>query len=412
MSSNGAELKGKRIVLCVTGSSAAFKSPEIARGLMRRGAEVYTVMTEASKKLIHPDLMKWATGNKVVTELTGEIEHVSLAGKQFGGVDLILVAPVTANTISKVACGVADTTVTALVAAALGMGTPVIMAPAMHIALYNNKVLKSNMRKLEQMGVDFIGPKIMEGKAKIADTNVIVKGVVEKLSGKEDLKGLNILVTAGPTREPLDPVRFLTNPSSGKMGVSIACEALARGGEVTLVYGPGTEEPPSTVNLIKVFTTEEMFKAVVSELKSKKYHILVLAAAPLDFGFEERFNRKIPSERGTFKAKLRVLPKIADVVRELDKEVFFIGFKAEYKVSEEELIERGYERLKETGMDLIVANDVGKEGIGFSSDYNEVYIIDKRKRVVHLPLKPKKEIAREIINVALKDMKERLKGSK
>ncbi len=402
--SKGSELSGKKIICCITGSVAAFKCPEIVRELMRHGAEVYVFMTEASTKIIHPYLMEWATGNPVVTELTGRIEHVSFFNEKLGSVDLILVAPATANTISKVACGISDTPVTALISAALGANVPVVMVPAMHTLLYRNKIFQRNMEKVRGMGVEFINPRMEEEKAKIAETEIIVEKVIGKLS-KKDMENLNLLITAGPTREKLDSVRFLTNPSSGKMGLALAEEAINRGASVTLVYGPGTQKPPPNVKVVEVVTTEEMLNAVVSELNSKRYHLVILAAAPLDFKFEKEFSGKISSETGFLEVKLVPSPKIWKEIRKYGKDCFFIGFKAEYNVSREKLIEKAYKRLKEAGMNLIIANDVGRKGIGFSSNYNEVFLIDEEGRVKHVPFKPKREVAKEILDLAVEKLK-------
>jgi phosphopantothenoylcysteine decarboxylase/phosphopantothenate--cysteine ligase len=170
-------LKGRKIALCVTGSVAAIKCPEIARELMRQGAEVYVVMSSMAQKIIHPYLMEWATGNPVVTELTGKIEHVALAGEGVGKVDLVLVAPATANTISKIACGIDDTPATTVVSTALGSGIPVMVVPAMHESLYRHPVVTENIRKLQSLGIEFVGPRVEGGKARIAETKEIVEAV-------------------------------------------------------------------------------------------------------------------------------------------------------------------------------------------------------------------------------------------
>jgi phosphopantothenoylcysteine decarboxylase/phosphopantothenate--cysteine ligase len=233
--------------------------------------------------IIHPYLMEWATGNTVITELTGKIEHVALAGKHPQKADLVLVAPATANTISKIACGMDDTTVTSVVTTALGSRIPIIIVPAMHETMYDHPILAENIRKLLALGLIFIGPRVEEGKAKIAKTDEIVDAVINRLAFRQDLAGLRILITAGPTVEHIDPIRVVTNRSSGKMGVAMAEEALSRGAEVTLVYGSGTEAPPSRAHLLTVETTEQMHAAVVSELKSKNYNVVIAVAAAADW---------------------------------------------------------------------------------------------------------------------------------
>ncbi|MGQ9641118.1 MAG: bifunctional phosphopantothenoylcysteine decarboxylase/phosphopantothenate--cysteine ligase CoaBC [Candidatus Bathycorpusculaceae bacterium] len=399
-------LKGKRIVLCITGSVAAVQSPEIARALMRHGAEVFAVMSPAAQKIIHPHLMEWATGNAVVTELTGKIEHVASVGVRDERADLVLVAPATANTISKIACGIDDTTVTSVVSTAFGSKTPIIIVPAMHESMYNHPILNENIEKLKALGVEFVGPRIEEEKAKIAETREIVDVVIRKLTVKRDFSKLKALVTAGPTVEPIDPVRVITNKSSGKMGVAIVEEALSRGAEVTLVYGLGTAMPPSGVKVIRVETTEQMYEAVASELKTQKYDLVVAAAAAADWAPFKAFPLKV-STHGvrSFNLKLKPTTKIIDVVKKLSPKTFLVAFRAEYKLPEKELIESAYERLKRAEADLIVVNDVGKEGVGFGTDTNEVFIVDKDKRVVHVPLAPKNEIAKKILDVAIEKMR-------
>ena len=398
-------LKDKKIVLCVTSSVSAYTSPDIARELMRHGAEVYVVMSEAAKKIIHPDTFEWATGNPVVTELTGKVEHVAFTEKN--GVDLVLIAPATANTISKIACGICDTPLTTVIATALGTGIPIMIVPAMHISLDKNPAVQENVRKLKGFNVDFISPRYEEGKAKIADKIEITKNVITRLTKTKDMEGMKVLITAGPTRSPFDAIRYLTNPSSGKMGLALGEEACTRGADVTLVLGPGVPSPPSGFHVTKVVTTEEMFDVVISKLKSEKYDIIVLSAAPLDFKFEKPLDYKVSSKIGEIKTKLILLPKISEEVRNISKDIFYIGFKAEYNISKEELIDRAYESLKERGQNLIVANDVATEGAGFATDTNEVYVIDEKKKAVHIALSPKIEVAKRIYDMALEKMKKR-----
>ncbi|MEM3731804.1 MAG: bifunctional phosphopantothenoylcysteine decarboxylase/phosphopantothenate--cysteine ligase CoaBC [Candidatus Bathyarchaeia archaeon] len=401
-------LKGKHIVLCITGSVAAVQCPQIARALMRHGAEVFAVMSPAAQKIIHPHLMEWATGNEVVTELTGKIEHVALVGARELRADLVLVAPATANTISKIACGIDDTTVTSVVSTAFGSNTPIIIVPAMHESMYNHPILKENIKRLKTLGIEFVGPRIQEGKAKIAKTKEIVEAVIRKLTIKKDFAGLKVLVTAGPTVEYIDPIRVITNKSSGKMGIAIAEEALSRGAEVTLVYGPGTVSPPPAAHIIRVETTEQMYEAVVSELKKKSYDLVVAAAAAADWTPAEAFSRKVSThEISTLDLKLKPTSKIIDAVKKLKPKTFLVAFRAEYHLPEKKLIESAYKRLLSAKADLIVVNDVGKEGIGFGTDTNEVFIIDKDKNAIHVPLAHKREVAKKILDVAIEKMQQK-----
>jgi phosphopantothenoylcysteine decarboxylase/phosphopantothenate--cysteine ligase len=399
LGTKGTELKGKRIALCITGSVAAVQCPEIARRLMRHGAEVYAVMSPMAQKIIHPYLMEWATGNPVVTELTGKIEHVVLAGEHPGKVDLVLVAPATANTISKIAAGIDDTTVTSVASTAFGSKTPIIIVPAMHESMYHHPILKENIEKLKGLGVEFVEPRIEEGKAKIAETKTILEAVIHRLSASKDFADTKILVTAGPTIEYIDPVRVITNKSSGLMGIEVTREALLRGAEVTLIYGPGTATPPEKARVIRVETTKEMHEAVISELKSQKYDIMIAAAAAADWKPKKRYDYKVATGKTpTLSLPLEPTAKIIDAVKKVSPKVFLVPFKAEYNVSDDELIERAFERLKEAKADLIVANDVAREGVGFRTETNEIFIIDKKKKVVHVPLTTKREAAKSLLD--------------
>lgn len=401
----GNQLKSKCIVLCITGSVAAVQCPEIARALMRHGANVFAVLSPMAQEIIHPYVMEWATGNNVVAELTGKIEHVSLVGEHAEKADLVLVAPATANTISKIACGIDDTTVTSVVSTAFGSKIPIIIVPAMHQSMYNHPIVTENIKKLKGLGVEFVGPRIEERKAKIADTKEIVDAVIRRLV-RQDFSGLKVLVTAGSTAEHIDPIRVVTNISSGKMGVAIAEEALSRGGEVTIVYGLGTAILSPNARMISVKTTEQMYDAVVSELKSKKYNAMIAAAAPADWTIEKPYSHKISThELDALSLKLKPTKKIIDYVKKASPKTFLVAFRAEYKLSQKDLIENAYNLLLGAKADLIVVNDVGKEGVGFEADTNEVFIIDEDKKVIHVPLSPKREVAEKILDVAIKKIK-------
>lgn len=395
------ELKGKKIILGITGSVAAIKSTEIARELMRRGADVYAVMTKSSQQIVHPDMVEWATGNPVVTELTGKIEHVTYAGEHPLKADLILVAPSTANTIGKVACGIDDTPVTTTLTTGIGAGIPVIIAPAMHASMYKHSIVIENIEKLRKHGIQVLMPRFEEGKAKIPGTDEIVHSVVVKLNVKKDMVGKRVLVTGGPTRAYLDAFRYITNPSSGKMGVALAQNALDRGAEVTLVYGPGSAKPPIGVNVINILGTDDMLVAVKDELGSKKYDTAILSAAAADYGASDRKMEKTPSGKDVWTLELKPLPKVIENVKKVDADVFLVGFKAEYDLTDEELIRRSYDRMIGAGMDLIVANDVARKNTGFGTDTNEVFIIDTEKRVEHVPMASKYDIASKILNKVL-----------
>jgi len=406
MQTGGTELKEKRIVLCITGSVAAVQCSEIARQLMRHGAEVFAVMSPMAQKIIHPYLVEWATGNPVVTELTGKIEHVALAGEHDNKADLVLVAPATANTIGKIASGIDDTTVTSVASTAFGSRIPIVIVPAMHESMYKHPIVDENIRKLSALGVEFVGPRVEEGKAKIAETEEILEVVIGKLSASSDFAGRKILVTAGPTLEYIDPVRVITNKSSGLMGIEVTREALLRGAEVTVIYGSGTATPPNEARVIRVETTKEMFEAVVSELKSQKYDVVIATAAASDWALRKPFDFKVSTRKtSTLDVKLESTPKIIDVVKKISPRAFLVPFKAEYNVSDKELIKNAYERLKDAKADLIVANDVARRGVGFGFETNEIFIVDKKRGVVHVPLTTKRQASKNLLDVIAKRIK-------
>ncbi len=363
----GKELEGKKVVLCVTGSTAAVKCPELARELMRHGADVRACMTPSATELITPQLMHWATGSPVVTELTGKIEHVELAK----WADLVLVAPSTANTLSKVACAIDDTPVTSVVSVGLGLNKPVVMVPAMHASMYTHKLIHENLSRLRSAGVHILEPRIERDVAKLPTVEEMVDFVLGLLSSK-DMVGMRTLVTAGPTVEPIDPIKIITNRSSGKMGVAVARAAAARGAEVTLIYGPGGEPPPSGVHVIRVQTTQEMRDAVLREFK-ERYDVVVSTAAAQDLKVERPYKKKLRHSE-TIDLKLVPAPRVINEARKHAASAFIVGFKAEYNVSDEGLLRAANDKLGE-GLDMVVANDVARPGAGFASDTNEVIIV-------------------------------------
>jgi phosphopantothenoylcysteine decarboxylase / phosphopantothenate---cysteine ligase len=397
--SDGSELAGRKIVLCITGSVAAYRAIDLARLLMRRGADVHTVMTESTAAtLLHPEMMKWATGNDVVTKLTGDLEHVMLA--DYGMSDLIIVYPCTANTIGKMAAGIDDTPVTSVLSVALGSKIPIIIAPAMHGAMYENKFIQQNVDRL-RMHITFVEPSMEEGKAKVAEPGQVVGTAIAVLS-KGPLAGRRVLVTAGSTVEHIDPIRVITNTSSGKMGIAIAQEAERMGATVTLIYGHGSEQ--ANGRAVRVNTSEEMRKAVVSELSSKKYDVAIMAAAVADFTPAKRSDKKIDTRAGRIELPLVATKKIIDEVKKNSRGTFLVAFKADYNIPDSVLIDRAYKKLQESSADIVVANDLGRKGSEAGSDRNQVFIVDKKKKVVHLPLESKPAIARKMLELVAKSI--------
>ena len=399
---DGGEIEGKKIVLCITGSVAAYRAIDLARQLIRHGADVYPVMSKiVASTLLTPDMMRWATGNNVVTKITGSLEHIALANYNMS--DLIVVYPCTANTIGKIANGINDTAVTSVLSVALGSRIPIIIAPAMHESMYDNRLIQENIQRVKDQGVDFLQPIITEGKAKVVSPEQILKSIINKFTKFTEsfFYGKNILVTAGGTIEYIDPIRVITNLSSGKMGNIIAEEALRLGAKVTLVYGHGTYNPKSSpnLNIIRVNTSREMYNIVMSELSLKRYDIAVLSAAVADFTPERKSIKKITTGTGKVLLTLSPTRKIINRVKHISKQTFLVGFKAEYDVSDTNIIERAYRKLKECKGDLIVANDVGRKDSEIGSDDNEVFVIDKHKNILHLPTQNKFSIARNLLNV-------------
>jgi len=407
LETKGTILRGKTICLCVTGSVAVIQAPIISRELMRLGAEVVCVMTKAATQLIGPDLMHWATGNPAITYLTGNIEHVYLAGerpKSLGKADLILVCPATSNTISKIASGIDDTAVTTVVSTGFGTQIPIVIVPAMHESMFQHPILEKNIVKLKRLGVDILGPRISEGKAKIARVDDIIQRVIDLLVTEKDLKGKKFLITGGPTREYIDEIRYISNDSSGLMGVELAKEVKVRGGEVLLLYGKGTAKVPAYVETINACSTQDFLDKVKEELSKNDYDFFISAAAISDYTPKECLGGKISSDANQeLNLGLKLTPKIIDIARETNNNVFVVAFKAETKVSKDELIERAYQRLLKSDVDLIVANDVGLEERGFGTKTNEVYIIDKEKNVTHVDLNTKRYVASKIIDAAIEN---------
>jgi phosphopantothenoylcysteine decarboxylase/phosphopantothenate--cysteine ligase len=406
MESKGTILRGKTICMCLTGSVAVITAPIIARELMRLGAEVITVMSHSATELIHPSLMHWATGNPTITKLTGAVEHVYLAGdrpKVFGKADLILVCPATANTISKIANGIDDTPVTTVVSTALGSNIPIVIVPAMHESMYH-PILEQNISLLKKYGIDILGPRISEGKAKIAKVDDVIDRVIDLIIAKKDLKGKKILITAGPTREYIDEIRFVSNNSSGRMGVEIAKEAAARGADVLLVAGKCMVKIPEYINTINVITSDDFINTVKDEISYKDYDFFICAAAISDYKPDKCIEGKISTDKvKELQINMRLTPKIIDVARKKNYKVFIVAFKAETNVSRTELIDRAHDRLIKSQVDLIIANDVGREDIGFGSKDNEVYIIDKEKHIHHIEKHSKRYIASRILDIALEN---------
>ena len=376
VSSYGIELSGKRIVLCVAGSVAAYKAIELARLLMRHGADVKCVTSNAVLKLIQPDYFKWATGNEVVTKLTGELEHIRLA--DYNQSDLIIVYPGTANTLGKLANGIDDTPISTVLTVGFGSKIPILMCLAMHESMYDNLAVKKNIEFLKNK-IEFISPQLIEGKAKAPEPEDVLQYVLMKFGFSSKLKNKKILMTAGPTIEYIDPVRAITNISSGKTGTLLASELISAGAKVTLIYGPGNQIPSKGIKVINVTTSKEMFDVTKKELK-KKYDIVIMTAAVSDYTPENPSKSKIKSNKKSLVIRLKKSPKIIDYVKKYQKDVLLVGFKAETDLTKNALIKSAQKKMKESGADIIVANDIGKK-YQKNPNYNHVLIVDSKKTI-------------------------------
>jgi phosphopantothenoylcysteine decarboxylase/phosphopantothenate--cysteine ligase len=351
------KLAGKKIALCVTGSVAAIQSPRLARELLRHGAEVTAYMSRAAADIIHPHTMEFATGREVITTLTGKTEHLM-------GWDLVVVAPATANSLAKMAHGMGDTPVTAL----LLSSNNVLIAPAMNQSMYENPLVKANIEKLKELGHAFVKPVLEEREAKMAPIEEITEEAIALLHPK-DLSGLQFLVTAGATQEHIDPIRVITNNSSGKMGLSVAKEAYFRGATVTLVLGRGSISPPRYLKVLRVETVKDMLDAVVKEISSADVFISVGAVSDFRVAGSPH---KLDS-RKSHRITLVPAPKILGQVKKA--KCVKVGFKALYNASEDELIASASRLMKEHALDLVVANDLSTGILG--SDEAEVYILSR-----------------------------------
>ncbi len=378
VSSHGMELSGKKIVLCVAGSVAAYKAIELARLLMRHGAYVTCVTSNAVTKLIQPEYFKWATGNEVITKLTGELEHIRLA--DYNQSDLVIVYPATANTLGKLANGIDDTPVSTVLTVGFASKIPILMCLAMHASMYENLAVKKNIKFLKNK-IEFLSPKLIEGKAKSPEPEDVLENVLKKFGFSSILKNKKVLITAGPTIEQIDPIRAITNQSSGKTGVSLASELISAGAKVTFVYGPGNEKAPKGAKIINVVSSKEMHSVVKLELK-KKFDIVIMAAAVADYVPTIQSKNKIKSSKSSMNISLKKAPKIIDQIKKYQKNVLLVGFKAETNFTKAQLIKSAQKKLKESEADMIVANDIGLIRYKKNPKNNQVIIVDSKKNIV------------------------------
>lgn len=386
------------IVLGVTGGIAAYKSLQVASSLTKLNYNVYTIMTESAAEFINPitfhSLTHLPVESKLFSNTTTEVKHIGLADKA----DLFLIAPATANFIAKAAAGIADDLLTTVILAAKA---PIMIAPSMNVHMFENPVVQRNLQTLEELGYKIITPDAgylacgYEGQGRLPEPERLVEEVKRELS-KKDLQNKKILITAGPTREAIDPVRFLTNHSSGKMGYALARAASYRGAEVKLISGPTELETPLDVDLIKVESAAEMKDEVFREADSAD--IIIMAAAVADYRPHEYSTQKIKKKDGDLNLNLeRTTDILAKLGEKKDKSQLLIGFAAE----SENLLENAQQKLRKKQADYIIANDISKKNIAFGSDKNQVSILSKEGST-KLPLLEKEKLAHKIFDYIIR----------
>ncbi|SNX55600.1 bifunctional phosphopantothenoylcysteine decarboxylase/phosphopantothenate--cysteine ligase CoaBC [Thermoanaerobacterium sp. RBIITD] len=391
------------VVLGITGGIAAYKSADLVSRLVKRNINVDVIMTESATKFISPLTFESLSHNKVIVDMFEspkywEIEHIALAEKA----KVFAIVPATANIIGKIANGIADDMLTTTV---MATNSKVIIAPAMNTNMYNNKITQENIKKLKSYGYIFVEPCEGRlacgtyGKGKLADIGIIESEILKYLNiyNKNDYYGKKVLITAGPTIEPIDPVRYITNHSSGKMGFEIAKAVKERGGEALLISGPTNLEDPPGIETVHVNTAYEMYESVMKRISN--VDIVIGAAAVADYRPEKFEKNKIKKGDDDLIIKLTRNP---DIIYEIGKNKgnrILVGFAAET----ENLVEHAKEKIKKKNLDLIVANDVTIEGAGFLGDTNIIKIIDKNYNIKEYPIMSKAKVAHlildEIINL-------------
>ena len=393
--------KNTCVVLGVTGGIAAYKACEILRLLQKRGMDVFVVMTKNATRFVSPLTFETLSGHPVAVDTferpaTWEVEHIALAKRA----DLFLIAPATANIIGKMACGIADDMLSTTV---MATRAPVMIAPAMNTGMWDNPAVQQNVKTLADRGVHVVAPAVGylacgdNGAGKLEDVEVIVQRAIDVLSGaQKDLAGLRVMVTAGPTREALDPVRYISNRSSGKMGYAIARAAAKRGAHVTLLTGPVALAAPKGVTVVPFTTTQDLLDCALRY--APEQDILIQSAAPADYRAEQIADQKIKKNHGEdFVLRLVENPDVAATLGKNKREdQVFVGFAAETN----DVLAHAQGKLVKKNLDMIVANDVTLPGAGFDVDTNIVTFIT-REETIALPVLSKDEVADRILSQAI-----------
>ena len=396
-------LKDKTVVIGVSGGIAVYKTLDVVSRLRKLGVNVNVIMTKSATEFVTPLSFQSLSQNYVVCDMfedpkTWDVEHISLAKRA----DVFLIAPATANVIGKIANGIADDMLTTTV---MATKAKVLIAPAMNTNMYENPILQRNINTLKELGYNFVEPESGRlacgdtGKGKLASPETIVDEVVKLLSKGQDLKGKSIIVTAGPTVESIDPMRYITNRSTGKMGYSIAKEAIERGADVTLITGPTNLTPPQNLKkLVKIESAKDMYEAVLANLDEND--VVIKSAAVADYKPKNYSNKKIKKSDDDLVIELDRNKDIAQEIGKIKNNKILVGFAAETN----DLIENASLKIKKKNLDFIVANDLTKEGAGFGVDTNIVKIIDKEGNITEYHKMKKEEVA----NIILDKIKELL----
>ena len=394
-------LKGKRIILGVSGSIAAYKIANLASALVKLHADVHVVMTKNATNFIHPITFETLTGNKCLVDTFDRnfeysVEHVELAKSA----DVLMVAPATANVIGKMAHGLADDMLTTTI---LACQCPKIVAPAMNTRMFRNSIVQDNIKLLKCYGIEVIDPASGylacgdTGEGKMPEPEILLQYILKALVVKKDLEGINVLVSAGPTREAIDPVRYITNHSTGKMGYAVARAAAMRGAHVTLVSGPTEIDPPPFVEVVDVVSAEEMFKAITS--RASKQDIIIKTAAVADYRPAVVATEKVKKKDGDMSIHLERTKDILAYLGEHKREgQFLCGFSMET----ENMLENSITKLVKKNLDMVIANNLKVEGAGFGTNTNVVTVIT-RKGGEQLPLMSKDEVADKILDAIIKE---------
>ncbi len=382
------KLKDKKIILGITGSIAAVESFYLCRELIRHGADVIPIMTEASTKIIHPNSIEYASGHRPIVNLTGDVEHVSFCnGDSSDRVDAVIVSPCTSNTLSKIAHGISDNPITACVTTAEGSEIPVILIPAMHLAMYKNPAVEKNVAIVKKRGITIIDPSVERSRVRIADVDKIIHNVI-RIVGNKKLDKRKILIIGGATAESIDDIRVITNRSSGKMAISLAVNAFEMGADVELWIGWSKEDIPPYIATKRFESVEELTDMIKPKIM-KRFDTVIVCAAISNY-VPERYRGKISSSRENLNINMKKAPSVIGIIKKIKPTMNVVAFKAEE--DEEKIADIAFKFLIENKVDLVIANTVDS----FGKDKSGIWIVSKNG-VIAEKNGEKDKLAREIL---------------